>query len=263
MRFKMLIAYDGSHLSGWQVQPNAPSVQGEIEKALALLLRHPVSIVGSGRTDAGVHAMGQTAHFDADEMPKLHALNSLLTKDIRIIKIEEAKDSFHAQYSATGKIYHYHLWLDPVADPFSYKYSYKVPFPISTDLLAEAATLFVGTHDFKSFSNLGSSVKTTVRQLRRLDIVQERGGLRLEFEGGGFLYKMVRNIVGTLLEVASHQRKVADIAELFAAKDRRAVGVCAPAHGLFLMQVKYETSRCDESAPADGASQSHFVTTQK
>ena len=260
MRYKILVSYDGGSFSGWQVQPNDISVQGEIEKALALLLKKQTRLIGSGRTDAGAHALGQVAHFDADQMPKLHALNGILPKEIRIQKIEEAEETFHAQYSAQGKIYHYHLWLDPVSDPFTYRYSYKVPFPISLDLLEEATRAFIGTHDFKSFSNVGSNVKTTVRTLRRIDIVKQKGGVRLEFEGTGFLYKMVRNIVGTLLEIASHKR--IDVAKLFAAKDRRAVGVCAPAHGLFLMQVEYEKSQRDGNQPLVASSRSPLLQAQ-
>ena len=259
MRYKMQIAYDGSAFSGWQLQPNAVSIQGEIEKALFTLLKKPVRVIGSGRTDAGTHAMGQVAHFDAEKMPSLLALNGILPKEIRILSLEETDDSFHAQYSAKGKTYHYHLWLEKVSDPFLYKYRYRVPFPISLDLLHEAAQAFVGTHDFTTFSNVGSSVKSSIRTIKRIDIVKQKGGVRLEFEGDGFLYKMVRNIVGTLLEVASHQNIC--IEELLASRDRRAAGVCAPAHALFLMEVDYGMSQCDETCHL--ASQSPLETKQR
>ena len=248
MRFKIQVAYDGGPFSGWQLQLNATSIQGEIEQALALLLKKETRVVGSGRTDAGAHARGQVAHFDAKEKPALQALNGILPKEIRILSIDEVEDSFHAQYSTVGKIYHYHLWLDKVSDPFLYKYRYKVPFPISLDLLEEATKAFLGKRDFKSFSNVGSSVKTTIRTLKRIDIVKQKGGVRLEFEGDGFLYKMVRNIVGTLLEIASHQD--VNLEEIFSAKDRRFAGVCAPAHALFLMEVMYESSLHGGKSPA-------------
>lgn len=237
MKYKIVVAYDGGLFSGWQVQPNATSVQGEIERALQLLLKQKVRVIGSGRTDAGAHARGQVAHFESDEKPSLFALNGILPREIRLLELEEVEETFHAQYSAKGKIYHYHLWLDKVADPFLYRYRYRVPFAISLERLEVAKELFLGTHDFKSFSNVGSTVKTTIRTLYRIDIVPQRGGVRLEFEGSGFLYKMVRNIVGTLLEYASG-REIC-IKTLFEAQDRKAVGVCAPAHALFLMQVKY------------------------
>ncbi|MCH9611422.1 MAG: tRNA pseudouridine synthase A [Chlamydiales bacterium] len=250
MRYKIQVAYDGGHFSGWQVQPNASSVQAEIERALLLLTKQKVRVIGSGRTDAGAHARGQVAHFDCDQEPSLLALCGILPKEIRILSIEPVEESFHAQYGAKSKIYYYHLWLDQVSDPLLYKYRYKVPFSICLEKLKEAAALFVGRQDFKSFCNAGSSVKTTVRTLKRIDIVKQRGGVRLEFEGNGFLYKMVRNIVGTLLEVASG--KEIDIAKLLEAKDRREAGACAPAHGLFLMEVNYENSshgqKCQEAS---------------
>ncbi|MCP5469104.1 MAG: tRNA pseudouridine(38-40) synthase TruA [Chlamydiales bacterium] len=249
MRIKVKIAYDGGGYSGWQVQPNANSIQGEIERALALLLKKEIRLIGSGRTDSGAHALGQVAHFDADTIPDLHALNGILPTDIRIQSIEEVSSDFHAQYSATGKIYHYHLWFDKVADPFFRRYRCHVPYPIEN--LAEAKEAFIGTHDFTTFSNVGSSVKTTVRTLKRIDIVQQKGGIRLEFEGNGFLYKMVRNIVGALLEKRSHD----EILEMLAKKDRRAAGICAPAHALFLMQVHYQSSGCaqKEASPCADA----------
>ncbi len=242
MRFKLTTAYDGTNYSGWQVQENAPSIQPLIQKALETTLRHPLDLTGSSRTDAGVHALGQIAHFDTDtpfEVKRLIlSLNALLPPDIRIFQIEPVAPDFHARYSARSKIYHYHLHLDPVADPFTKLYRHQVFGPFDLPKLKRAALQFVGTHDFTSFANTKEGPeKDSVRTLYRLDIVEQKGGLRLEFEGDGFLYKMVRNITGTLLDVAAGRLDEAKISSIFAARDRRKGGPAAPPQGLFLMEV--------------------------
>lgn len=245
-KYKIIIAYDGTHYGGWQVQPNAVSVQALIQQALTTILRQTISLSGSGRTDAGVHALGQTAHFTthfAIDISKIrHSLNSLLPADIRILSINEVPQDFHARYTATSKIYHYRLHLDPTPDPFKRQYAYHVPHKVDLKLLQEAASHFVGTHDFTSFANeahKGSAAKDAVRTLYRLDVVEEPGGVRLEFEGEGFLYKMVRNIVGTLLDVCAGKIDKDQIPTILKAKDRKAAGKAAPAHGLYLVEVKY------------------------
>lgn len=244
--YKLTIAYDGTHYSGWQIQPNGTSIQELIEKALSTILRKPITIHGSGRTDAGVHALGQTAHFThlhPINLDKVFAsLNGLLPSDIRIIALEQATTDFHARFSAVGKIYHYHLHLDRILDPFSQHYTYHVPHKVDLNLLKAAAEQFVGTHDFTSFSHeahSGSAAKNPIRTLHRLMVETTEKGLRLEFEGNGFLYKMVRNIVGTLLDISYGKIPLSKLPEIFAAKDRRLAGQTAPAHGLFLIQVKY------------------------
>ncbi|MCH9609644.1 MAG: tRNA pseudouridine synthase A [Chlamydiales bacterium] len=245
LRYKLLISYDGTDYSGWQIQPNASSIQEEIEKALATYLRQPVRLIGSGRTDAGVHALGQVAHFKWEEAIDLSqaffALNGLLPPSIRINEIEKVEETFHAQYSAKGKIYHYHIWTTRPLSPIYRRYHTYFPYPLSLPLLKEAAKCFIGTHDFTTFANVGSCVKTAVRHLSRIDCIEQEGGFRLEFEGSGFLYKMVRNITGILLEVGTEKRRIEEIPSLFAAKDRRKIGMAAPATGLFLKQVLYPT----------------------
>lgn len=248
-KYKIVIVYDGTHYGGWQVQKNAVSIQSLIESSLSRILRARTTLSGSGRTDARVHSLGQTAHFTTDSTiaPSriLFSLNGLLPPDIRILSIERMPMEFHARYSAISKVYHYHLHLDPIPDPFKHLYSYHVPHPVDLDLLKETAQYFVGTHDFSSFANeghKGSAAKNAVRTIYRLDIVDEPGGVRLEFEGNGFLYKMVRNIVGTLLDVCAGKIAKEHIPEIFAAKDRRQAGRAAPPHGLYLMEVKYEDS---------------------
>lgn len=245
-RYKLHISYDGTHYSGWQIQPNALSIQECIERAFATLLREKIKIVGAGRTDAGVHAIGQVAHFSTAspiDIRRLQAgLNGLLPHDIRIQGIFPVDPDFHACYDAIRKEYHYHLWLDKTHSPFVRLYRYHPPFPVSIPLLQEACQLFVGTHDFSTFANKGGGAKTSVRNLYRIDLILQEGGCRLEFEGDGFLYKMVRNIVGTLLEVASLKRPIDSIPLLLQAKDRKAAGIAAPPHGLFLMHVQYPAS---------------------
>lgn len=244
--YKMIIAYDGTKYCGWQIQPNGVTIQELLQKHIATILRHEVVVIGSGRTDAGVHALGQVAHFhfpDAIDLYRFQgSINGLLPLDIRVREVSEVSPDFHSQYSATGKIYHYHLHLDRVLDPFHRLYRLHVLEKIDVELLKKAARLFLGTHDFTAFANeahSGTAAHDAVRTLFRLDVVEQPGGIRLEFEGDGFLYKMVRNITGTLLEIAAGKRQMEEIDEIFAKKDRKLSGKAVPPHGLFLVQVNY------------------------
>jgi tRNA pseudouridine38-40 synthase len=249
-KFKFIISYDGTNYGGWQTQSNAISIQALVQKALQTVLRTFTPVIGSGRTDAGVHALGQTAHFTVIEnnidLSRLRfSLNALLPHDVRIRNIEEAAENFHARYSASGKTYYYHLHLDRTINPFKRLYSTHVLHRVDLDLLHQAARLFIGTHDFTSFAHeasAGSASRNAVRTLTRLDLVEEHGGIRLEFEGNGFLYKMVRNIVGTLLDVSRNHISLDAIEAIFKAKDRKKAGRTAPPEGLFLMQVHYPES---------------------
>lgn len=242
----MTISYEGTNYVGWQVQPNGLSIQQLIQEKLGIILKEPMGVTGSGRTDAGVHALGQVAHFHTSQELDLYktegSLNGLLPKDIRILAIEATDPAFHARYSATGKEYHYHLWLDKVQSPFRRNYSLHVRQKIDLELLNEASRLFLGTHDFTAFTNeshRGCAAHDPVRTIKRIELVVQEGGVHLEFEGDGFLYKMVRNIVGTLLEVAKGKRSIDSIPLLFESRDRRAVGMTAPPQGLFLVKVFY------------------------
>lgn len=245
-KYRLFIAYDGTNYSGWQVQPNGNTIQEEIEKALKTVLKMQVRIQGSGRTDQGVHAKGQVAHFEMphclDEEKLLLSLNGLLPKDIRVKKVDHVPEDFHAIYSARSKIYHYHLWLEPVIDPMLHPYRLHVRKPIDLKAMEKAAKKFVGKKDFTTFANLrgpGILYKNAVRHVLRLDMIPQEGGVRFEFEGDGFMYKMVRNIMGVLLEVGQKKRKVESLQKLFEAKDRKAIGMPAPAHALFLQKVNY------------------------
>jgi len=245
-KYKLTLAYDGTAYSGWQIQINAVSIQSLLEGALSTLLRTPTSVIASGRTDAGVHAKGQVAHFSSETAPDLkkllHSLNGILPNDIRILSVEKAAPDFHARYSAVSKEYHYHLHLEQTTDPFKRLYSYHDYSPLDLEKMRLAANSFIGTHDFTSFANeasKGSAAKDPVRTITRLEICEEPGGVRLEFEGDGFLYKMVRNITGMLLEIARGKIAVESIPAFFAAKDRSVAPPAAPSRGLFLVKVNY------------------------
>lgn len=246
--YKLMVAYDGTHYSGWQIQPNAPSIQQHLQEALRIILHgQSVGIIGSGRTDAGVHALGQIAHFKVSNRVEdldrfLWALNGILPRDIRVKRIEEVPLHFHSQYSAISKEYHYHLYTGRVMSPFRRLYSWHVLRKLDLSLLKEAANLFVGTHDFTSFANeahAGSAARNPTRTLYRLDMCILDEEIRLEFEGDGFLYKMVRNIVGTLIDVSSKRLSLNEVMAIFEAKDRRCASRAAPPQGLTLVKVNY------------------------
>lgn len=247
MTYKLTIAYEGTAYHGWQVQPNGISIQAKIEEALATIQQEKIKIIGSGRTDSGVHALGQVAHFYTQKPVHMKriifALNSLLPKDIRVTAVEFIPEGFHAQHHAKSKIYRYHLYLDKVLNPFRRAFVWHTHSPsFDQDRLQQAIQQFLGTHDFTSFSNeahKGVAAHDPIRTIYRIDVIQEEGGIALEFEGDGFLYKMVRNIVGTLVDCATGRRDPLDIPRIIQAKDRRLAGMAAPPQGLFLVKVHY------------------------
>jgi len=244
-RYKMTLCYDGTNYAGWQIQKGEKTIQESVEKAMETVLREKTSLVGSGRTDSGVHALKQVAHFSTktaiSDLAKLtYCLNGLLAKDIRILSIEKVLSTFHARYSVKKKSYHYHLTLCPYQKPFEKLYSYHVLGSIDLDLIEKALLHFIGTKDFTSFTNVRSSAKKFTKTLFSLCLNKKADGIIIEFIGNGFLYKMVRNIVGTLLDVGQKKILLEDIPKIFAAKDRKKAGKSAPAHGLFLFDVEYE-----------------------
>lgn len=245
-KYKLLLAYDGTYYNGWQIQPNGISVQELLQKRLQVLTREATKVVGAGRTDTGVHALGQVGHFATlnpiDVAKVQFGLNGMLPKDIRVLEIVEVPPEFHARFSAVGKTYHYHLHLEPVENPFYRHYRWHLPKGINLDKLEEAAVYFLGTHDFTTFSNeahRGAAARSAVRTIHELNVVPQAGGVRLEFTGNGFLYKMVRNIVGTLVDAGKGVCMPSDIPSLIQVKDRNQAGKGAPAHGLFLVSVHY------------------------
>ncbi len=244
--YRMVIAYDGTEFSGWQVQVSDVSIQGLIEEGLKTITHEEARVIGAGRTDAGVHALGQTAHVrlekDVDCEALKRSLNGLLPPAIRILEVCRAPEIFHAQRSAIGKEYHYHICLKDIVLPFDRPYIWHCRRHVDCDLLERAAQCFVGEHDFLAFANTpgrGCAKKTSVRIIRRLDVIRTENGVRLEFEGNGFLYKMVRNITGMLISVASSKRSIDDIEAVFRSKNRKLAEPAAPAQGLFMIRVFY------------------------
>jgi tRNA pseudouridine38-40 synthase len=253
VKYKLIISYDGTDFGGWQVQHNSVSIQHLIQEALQTILRTPTLLTGASRTDAGVHALGQVAHFsvenEIDPQKLLASLNGLLPATIRIHAVACVDPAFHARYDALGKIYHYHLSLQRTLPPFKRLYTTQVLYPLDFALMQQASKQFVGTHDFTSFANEGGAALTKTRTLHRLDLFHEpaEGDVRLEFEGDGFLYKMVRNIVGTLLDVGRGHINLEELPSIFAAKDRKRAGISAPPQGLFLVKVHYSSLQRGES----------------
>jgi tRNA pseudouridine38-40 synthase len=244
-KYKISISYDGTLYCGWQTQKNSPSIQDTIQKALKTLLKEKIILTASGRTDAGVHANEQIAHFSTNKtLPPsktLLSLNGILPKDIRITSLKKASASFHARYHVKSKIYKYFINTNTFQDPFKIKYSYHFTKKLDLNLLKKAALQFIGTHDFTSFANVNSSVKNKIRTIKKLKISNKNNILTLEFEADGFLYKMVRNIVGTLLDVATKKIEISEIKKIFKAKDRKKAKRAAPPHALFLIKVKYHS----------------------
>lgn len=245
-KYKMTISYDGSNYFGWQIQKNKISIQETIQNALKTILKEPISITGAGRTDAKVHSLGQVAHFtyekEIDINKVMYSLNCILPKDIRIMKIEKVDNTFHARYSVKSKLYRYYICKTPLQDPTTRFYSYKPPVTFDIDLLKKATTYFLGTQNFSSFANKqneGSALKKPIKTIFRLDVLEDENNIILEFEGDGFLYKMVRNIVGTLLDVASKKIPLESLEKIINSKDRKNASSPVPGHGLFLMQIFY------------------------
>lgn len=239
--YKLLIAYDGTGYCGWQSQKNGNSIQKNIEDALATILKAKISIIGAGRTDSGVHALGQVAHFSCsaiDPYRVQYSLNALLPDSIRILDLKEVDASFHARYDSTSKIYEYRLSTGAPL-PFERLYVYRLPMKIDLSLLKEGSFKLIGKRDFTSLSNVGSSATNPVRTLKKIDIIEEGDSIRIRFEGDGFLYKMVRNITGLLLYVSSGKIPLNQIEQILDAKDRKKAPAPVPPHGLFLIRVEY------------------------
>lgn len=244
MRIKCTIAYDGTDFAGYQVQPNKRTVQGDIEAALARLHKGgSIKISASGRTDAGVHAKGQVIHFDTllnlPEDKWVIALNAHLPDDIVVLQAGSTSSDFHARFDATGKEYRYFISRTKQRDPFLRNYAYHYTYPINVKKMEEAAAALIGTHDFTSFCSAKTEVDDKVRTLETIDIFEENGLLVVRFVGNGFLYNMVRILVGTLLEAGRGDREPSTFKEILEKKDRQYAGKTVPGHGLYLWEVFY------------------------
>jgi tRNA pseudouridine38-40 synthase len=244
MRIKCTIAYDGTGFAGYQVQPNKRTVQGDIEAALSRLHKgQNIKISASGRTDAGVHAKGQVIHFDTPlNLPEdkwVIAMNSHLPDDVVILQAERQPSDFHARYDAVGKEYRYFIHQSTQLDPFLRNFAYHYRYPIDVKKMEEAAGALIGTHDFTSFCSAKTEVEDKVRTLETIEFFEENGLLVLRFVGNGFLYNMVRILVGTLLEAGRGEREPSTFKEILDKRDRQYAGKTAPGHGLYLWEVFY------------------------
>jgi tRNA pseudouridine38-40 synthase len=243
--FKITLSYDGTDYHGWQVQVNGISVQQQVETAIARVLQQRVRVTASGRTDAGVHALGQVASFNVESQLSAwqirRGLNGSLPPDIRVLHLEDAPPGFHALRDAKRKRYRYVIWDDEWMDVFQRHYAWHVRSRLDQSAMQQALTCLWGTHDFLSFQAAGSPRASTVRTVFDLQLQRINDGprLELEIEADGFLYNMVRNIVGTLVQVGRGVQSFDWPAEVLAAKDRRRAGPTAPPHGLFLVRVDY------------------------
>lgn len=244
MRFALLVSYDGTDFAGWQVQPNQRTVQGVLNETLSKVLKVPLTVTASGRTDAGVHAYGQVCHFDADvTVPGdkiADCVNPFLPNDVKVLKSQLVEDSFDANRTAKRKTYRYTMYLGERDDPMYERYAVRLKEKIDLSLMKECAALIEGEHDFKGFCASGSSVKTTVRTVYACEVKKEGKFLLFRVTGNGFLYNMVRSIVGELVDIGRGRLKKDDLL-LSLNEGKRVRGKTMPAKGLALERVEYET----------------------
>ena len=244
-RLKLIIAYDGTPFAGWQSQSHRSTIQDHLERAFRRVAGAPVRVHGAGRTDAGVHALAQCAHVDLpnDRLSAgrwTEALNALLPPTIRVLRCQYVSNDFHAQLAAKGKIYRYRIWLAPVLPPLEYRRAWHVARPLDLKILRKAARHFVGTHDFAGFAaNRGKQDKSTVRTIYSVRIQQKGACVTIEFDGDGFLYKMVRLIIGSLVKCALGKMRIDDVTARLNSDQVGSARFAAPAEGLFLVRVRY------------------------
>lgn len=249
---KLTIAYDGTNYAGWQIQQiknqksrikNRSTIQGTLEQVLRRILQENVSIVGSGRTDAGVHALAQVAHVRTrSPMPAarlLRSLNALLPPDIAVLKVEEAPETFHARFGARRKRYRYRIYTGEVVPPFIRSYVHQVRAPLNVSLMRREAAALKGAHDFRAFARAPGKRRNTRRGVTALSLIRRGQELQLDVEGNGFLHTMVRSIAGTLIDVGRGHRPPGTVRRMLASRARHLAGTTAPAQGLTLVSVTY------------------------
>lgn len=245
-RLKLLLAYVGTNYHGWQTQIRTdkivPTVQTEMEKAIAKIIGYHTHVHGAGRTDAGVHAAGQVAHVDVPELPKMNwqlAINTNLPPDIRVVEVEAVADTFHAQHMAKGKQYAYRLWLDKsYTPPWLYPFVWPVG-PLNLEAMLEAKQYLIGTHNFESFKNAGTNLLSHVRTLDKIWVESEEKEQIWYFEADGFLKQMVRNLMGLLVAIGQKKLQPEQIPSILEAKNRRIAPRTARPYGLILKKVYY------------------------
>jgi len=255
-RVKLVLEYDGTNYVGWQIQPNGPSVQGRVQNALAELLGEPIQVMAAGRTDSGVHARGQVIAFDSPRQLPMKAywmgLNGLLPDDISVVRAEEVRPDFDPRRWSEGKRYRYLVSNRRTRSPLRRLTHWEIFQPLAIEPMREAAKSLLGKHDFTSFRGAECQAKTAVRELRKIEVTGVIGDeLSLTFEGTAFLRHMVRNLVGTLMEVGRTRQPVAWVGQVLAARDRNKAGPTAPAQGLCLEEVFYGAGPRDGSDEHD------------
>lgn len=248
MNFKLTIAYDGTRYAGWQIQPGKETIQGILTRILEQILQHKVTLIGASRTDAGVHALGQVAHFHTERsitgFKLLGALNGLLPEDIAVQAVQEVSSQFHARKSAKRKTYRYLILHNPIRAPLWVQRTGYTGKTLKIKEIQKGARCLVGRHDFRAFQGRKAATRTSVRMIESITIGSCRGDpsskmIVITITGDGFLKQMVRNIVGLLLEVGEGRRSPADVKKILASRDRTQAGACAPACGLYLVRVDY------------------------
>lgn len=242
--FRIVLQYEGTKYQGWQKQESTDNtIQGKLENILSKMTGTQVEVHGAGRTDAGVHAKGQVAHFKVDthmsENQILQYVNQYLPEDIAVISLKEAGERFHARLNAVGKVYQYRIINSDIPHIFDRRYVHMVEQPLNLQKMRQAADILEGTHDFKAFTSTKRGKKSTVRTVESIAIEKSGDEVTLTYKGDGFLYHMVRILSGTLIEVGLDQRSVESVAEALASLDRKNAGILAPAKGLTLLEVLY------------------------
>ena len=243
-RLKFVVAYDGTPFAGWQSQSHRNTVQDHLERAFKRVTNRTVRVHGAGRTDAGVHALAQSAHVDVLKLLPtdrwIKALNSLLPSAIRVLRCRYVSKDFHARLSAKGKIYRYTIWTAPILPPFEYRRAWHVVQPLDMKILRSAAKHFVGTHEFAAFAaNRGKPEPSTIRTINSVRVRQKGARITIEFDGDGFLYRMVRLTVGALVECARGKMSIEEITSRLRSGEFGSARLAAPAEGLYLVRVRY------------------------
>lgn len=241
---KMILEYDGSRYQGWQrLGDSDRTIQGKLEEVISQMTESKIEIIGSGRTDAGVHARAQVANFKTISTMELNDMqmymNRYLPQDLVVKELYEVQEKFHSRYNAIGKKYIYYIWNNQIPSAFNRKYSFYYPGDLDIDKMKKGCSKLVGTHDFIAFSSLKKTKKSTIRTIDEISIQREGNMLKFTFVGDGFLYNMIRIIVGTILEIGNGTIGLTYIDEIFKSKTRSNAGFTVPAHGLFLEEVFY------------------------
>ena len=244
-RIMLTVSYDGTNYCGWQVQPNGITIEEVLNKHLSNLFQNDIRVIGASRTDSGVHALSNIAVFDTDARMAAEkvafALNQRLPQDIRVVRSQEVAPDFHPRRCNSKKTYEYRIYNAKIENPITRLYAYFVYVPLDINKMQKAAECLIGSHDFKSFCVPNAKVQTTVRTIYDISIFKQENYISIEISGNGFLFNMVRIIVGTLIQVGRGVREVEEMEQILNACDRKTAGPTAPAHGLLLKSYEFES----------------------